>query len=87
MNTEELEQIAQIMVRYRLAEVTCEGLTVRKTMHEVERFQTERAPQAEPVMPTDGEPLDDEVLFHSSFAPRMTVEDLIAKQEKANGHG
>jgi hypothetical protein len=74
-------------VVYRLAEITVGGVTLKKSVHEVEPEQARRESRTIPTPrdPVEDEPLDDEVLFHSSFEPRRTVENLIAKAEAAKG--
>lgn len=82
MNPSDVEQLAAMMVRYRLAEITLGDCTIKKTVHEMEQFHTERPPAHAGMAPSEEEPLDDEILFHSSFEPRRTVEDLIARAAK-----
>lgn len=81
MSPDEIELIAAMMVRYRLAEVTVGDVTIKKTIHEIE--QPPREPRERPAQrdPMDEEPLDDEVLFHSTQAVHATVDNLIKKRE------
>jgi hypothetical protein len=81
MNLDDLEAIGALMVRYRLAEVKVSyggALTMKKTIHEVERPQPQRRAPDRPVNPMDEEgTYDDEVLHYSTRALHATVDDLI----------
>jgi hypothetical protein len=81
MNLDDLEAIGALMVRFRLGEVTIspDGLiTVKKSIHEVERPQPQTRAPARAVNPMDEEEtFDDETLFYSTQAVHAKVDDLI----------
>jgi hypothetical protein len=90
MNVHDIEALARIMVDYRLAEISTGdlreggGVTLKKSIHELEQPEPMERKQPSRSNPIDEEPSDDEVLFHSSYEPRRTVADLVtqAKIEK-----
>ena len=79
----DIEALAKIMVTYRLAEITCGDVTLKKTVHEIEHPQ--RDPRERPMRrdPMDDEGVDDEVLFYSTQAVHAKVDDLIRQREAA----
>lgn len=83
MSPDEIAALADLMVSHRLAEITVGDVTLKKTIHLAEQEPardraTERPIQTNPI---DEEPGDEEVLFHSSYERRLTVEDVTPERK------
>ncbi len=75
-----VEALCRMAVDYELESIEAAGVKIVKRYHRIE------APKAEPKEPPqDLHEVDDEVLFHQSMEPRMTVEDLAHMADKQAG--
>ena len=84
MTPDDVAALAAIMVKYRLSEIQLPGdITMKKTIHEIEQPQREPRARPDPRDPMEDDPIDDEVLFHSTQALHATVDHLIRTAEAA----
>ncbi len=79
-DNDHIESLCRFARDYELESIEAAGVKIVKRYHRIE------APKTEPKEPPqDLHGVDDEVLFHSSMEPRISVEDLAHMADKQAG--
>lgn len=80
MTPKELEKVLKLMVKYNVDSIKMEGLEINKSLHLSAKTPIKKPSLISPaIISTDEEGTAfnmDEVLFHSSSAPKMNLEDF-----------
>lgn len=75
MDIKDIEKIMKMMVKYQMASFEMDGLTLSKNVHTPKQPKATK-PAYKPPPFIDVSSAEDEVLFHSSSAPKFSLSDF-----------